>query len=321
MSKIIAGWINLDKPASMTSAGALNRMKRIINVKKLGHAGTLDPMATGVLPVAVGNATKLIQYAQNTDKEYEFTVRWGVETNTLDAEGDIIKTSDKIPTEAEIKAVLPEFIGTIMQMPPIFSALKVDGKRAYDLARSGEEVELKPREVKCHSLEIIHTAESAYPCCAFRVTSGKGFYVRSLARDIAVKIGTYGSVWALRRTKVGKFDSSNIISLDKLEKLMYSGASLRETLLPPQLVLDDIPALRVDRRSAFAILNGRNIDISWIKGAQPEVAEVAVFFEGKLIAMGAIAAFKLSPVNIFANIKDFMEEKDVDYQRTQSRSD
>ena len=213
----ISGWVNLDKPRELGSTPAVAAVRRLFDAKKAGHAGTLDPLASGILPVALGEATKTVQFMQAAQKTYEVTLRWGQATQTDDAEGDIIETSDHRPSAEDITAALPLFTGNIMQAPPAFSAIRQDGVRAYKLARAGERVELAPRQV--HINEIV-LADSASPeSCTLQVLCGKGVYIRSLARDLALHLGTFAHVTALRRTRVGPFDEKNAIGLEKLETL------------------------------------------------------------------------------------------------------
>lgn len=246
------GWINLDKPLDISSARAVAKAKWLLyqlpkkeGIKskiKIGHAGTLDPLASGILPLAVGKATKTVPYMMDAGKAYKFTVTWGQERTTDDAEGEVTQTSDKCPTNTEIEQILPQFIGNIMQTPPNFSAIKLGGKRAYDLARSGQEVAIKPREVFVKSLEIASTLNTSPLSLTtdFLCHCGKGVYIRSLARDIGRVLGCYGYVSALRRTQVGKFNENNAISLEMLENMVHKGVS--NFLQPVEFVLDDILA-------------------------------------------------------------------------------
>ncbi len=249
----VSGWINLDKPAGLTSTQAIGRIRRVFNPQKIGHAGTLDPLATGILPIAMGEATKTIPFIQDALKTYSFTAAWGEQRDTDDAEGQIVATGTNRPTQDDILDVLQDFIGDILQTPPAYSAIKIDGQRAYDLARSGETPEMKPREVYIESLELI----AARPDEAdFRMVCGKGTYVRSLVRDMALELGTFGYVKSLRRDAVGPLTLENAISLDFLEKMDY-GAALNEALLPLQAVLDDIPALPVKQEEAAKLRSGQ----------------------------------------------------------------
>ncbi len=284
-SLLISGWIILDKPLGLGSTQAVGAVKRNLREAghpktKTGHGGTLDPLATGVLPIALGEATKLAGRMLDASKIYDFTIAFGAETSTLDVEGDVIEISDIRPSLADIEAILPAFTGPIKQMPPKYSALKVDGKRAYDLARAGEEFALKMRAVSIHSLSIRHPGESRDLISSdaqkiegdsgFRRNDGlehitlmahvsKGTYIRSLARDIARALGTVGHVTMLRRTKAGPFELDHAISLDKLDEI-GKGAALEDVILPMEAGLDDIPALVLDPEKARRLRMGQ-VDI------------------------------------------------------------
>ena len=279
------GWLVLDKPRGLGSTQAVGMVKRVLRQggyakTKVGHGGTLDPLAEGVLPIALGEATKLAGRMLDASKIYDFTIQFGEETDTLDTEGEVTQRSDRRPPMAAIAGVLEHFTGLIEQIPPKYSALKIDGKRAYDLARAGEEVEMKTREVTVHSLEMQGNREDPELRSAFQTTSGrpdpydpgapleladavtltahvsKGTYIRSLARDIARALGTFGHVTYLRRIKAGPFHQDHAISLDKLEEIA-KGARLEHLLLPLEAGLDDIPALSLDPDSAQAVRQGR----------------------------------------------------------------
>lgn len=252
------GWINLDKPLDMTSTQAVGKVKKILGMKKVGHAGTLDPLATGILPIAVGEATKTVQYLQNRDKGYDFTITWGEARSTDDAEGEVIATSDKIPTEQEITAALPNFIGDIDQIPPKYSAIKIQGERAYDLARDGVDFKIEPRQVTVYSLRMTHCDDKT---ASFSMTCGKGTYVRAIARDLAEMLGTYGYITMLKRTFVGGFTMDNAISFDKLAEIVDKGAA-QEVLLGLRHALDDIPALPLSNQEASRLRNGQKIIFS-----------------------------------------------------------
>ncbi|WP_421789486.1 tRNA pseudouridine(55) synthase TruB [Hyphobacterium sp.] len=305
----IHGWVLLDKPLDVTSTQAVSKVRRIFDAKKAGHAGTLDPLATGLLPVALGEATKTVPIAQEGDKTYRFTIRWGVTTDTLDAEGEVTATSDIRPTRDEIEAILPDFIGEIDQVPPKFSAIKVKGERAYDLARDGVEVELDPRPVRIERLEIVDTLSADET--AFEMDCGKGTYVRSLARDLAFELGTEGHISALRRTRVGGFEETSAISLDELADLAHKGRAF-EGLAPVETALDDIPALAITEDEATQIRQGRAIvllpriaqelralrrprDISGKDGSR-----IAVAMCGEMaVALGEAQAGKFQPSRVF----------------------
>ncbi|WP_299193719.1 tRNA pseudouridine(55) synthase TruB [uncultured Erythrobacter sp.] len=254
------GWIILDKPRGLGSTQAVAAVKRNLRQggyakTKVGHGGTLDPLAEGVLPIALGEATKLAGRMLDASKIYDFTLKFGEETATLDTEGEVVERSDHRPTLEQVEAALPHFTGAIEQVPPAYSALKVDGKRAYDLARAGEEVTLKTRAVTIHALTI---ADGGHERDAITLTAhvSKGTYIRSLARDIARDLGSLGHVTYLRRTKAGPFTESQAISLDKLNEVA-NGAALEDLLLPLEAGLDDIPALNLNQTDAQAAREGR----------------------------------------------------------------
>ena len=261
---MINGWLILDKPLGLGSTQGVSAVKRALREAgepkhRVGHGGTLDPLATGVLPIAIGEATKLAGRMLDSDKIYEFTITFGAQTDTLDLEGAVIATSNVRPTLAEVEAVLPRFTGPIEQVPPNYSALKVDGKRAYDLARAGEEFALKTRAVTVHLLQIRpDLARGELECVTLFATVSKGTYIRSLARDIAIALGTVGHVTMLRRTKAGPFDLSHAISLDKLTDLA-TARSLDGAVLPLSAGLDDIPALPVTPAEATLLRHGQKL--------------------------------------------------------------
>jgi len=259
---VVSGWIVLDKPLGLGSTQAVAAVKRNLReaglgkTTKVGHGGTLDPLATGVLPIALGEATKLAGRMLDASKAYEFTVRFGEETDTLDLEGAVIATSEVRPTRNEVDAVLARFTGPIAQVPPAYSALKVDGERAYDLARKGEAVELASRNVTIHQLTVLQAEGEPLSAVTLLALVSKGTYIRSLARDIAQALGTCGTVTMLRRAKAGPFDLTRAISLDKLNEI-GKGASLEQILLPLEAGLDDIPAIDLDPEQARAVRQGR----------------------------------------------------------------
>ncbi|MEN9932885.1 MAG: hypothetical protein RIS17_1458 [Pseudomonadota bacterium] len=254
------GWIVLDKPLELSSAQGVAAVKRILRqnglpIPRIGHGGTLDPLATGVLPIALGEATKLAGRMLDAAKGYDFTVQFGTQTDTLDAEGQIVASSDVRPTPDQVAAILPAFIGEQDQVPPAYSALKVDGQRAYALARAGAEVTLATRHITVKRLDLVATtADSA----TFSTLVSKGTYIRSLARDIAIALGSVGHVTMLRRTRSGPFTLSQAISLDKLAGLVQ-GAQLEQALLPLMAGLDDIPALAITPDEAAALQQGRRL--------------------------------------------------------------
>jgi len=255
---MLHGWIILDKPLGLGSTTAVSAVKRILRQAeepktKVGHGGTLDPLASGVLPIALGEATKLAGRMLDATKAYDFAIRFGEETDTLDAEGKTVATSDVRPGANEVETVLPRFTGPIEQMPPVYSALKIDGKAAYARARDGEEVELKPRNVTIFDLRLIETTPDSATLSA---TVSKGTYIRSLAGDIAHALGTVGHVSYLRRTRAGPFGLESAISLDFLEEAAKARA-LTRTVLPLSAALDDIPALPVTPDQARLLRHGQ----------------------------------------------------------------
>jgi tRNA pseudouridine55 synthase len=251
----VHGWLVLDKPVGMTSTKALAIARRLLNASKAGHAGTLDPLADGVLPLAFGEATKTVPYLVDARKAYRFKVRWGQETSTDDVEGPVTRESSARPTAEQILRALPHFVGQIMQVPPAFSAIKVDGERAYDLAREGQAVELAPRLTHIHRLELL---EAQADCAVFEMACGKGTYVRAFARDLGRALGCLGHVAGLTRLSVGPFGLNAAISLETLEK---SGTELppKRLLMPLATALDDIPALAVTDQEAAQLRLGQAI--------------------------------------------------------------
>ena len=305
----IHGWLVLDKPLEMTSTQAVGKCRWLYNAKKAGHAGTLDPLASGILPIAFGEATKTVPFAQEAGKTYRFTIRWGESTTTQDAEGDVVATSDVRPAREAIEAALPQFIGDIQQVPPKFSAIKVDGERAYDLARAGEEVELSARPVRIDDLTILDMPST--DLCVLEMRCGKGAYVRSIARDLAHALGTEGHVAALRRTQVGPFTTEDAITLAALEDLVHKARTL-EALLPVETALDDIPALAVTDGEAFQLRQGRPVVLPPRQASklrdlrQPRVIgdkdyskAVVAMGDDRAVAIGEARAGKLSPLRVF----------------------
>ena len=294
---MVNGWIILDKPHELGSTQAVGAVKRNLREAgygkvKVGHGGTLDPLATGVLPIALGEATKLAGRMLDASKEYAFTLRFGEETDSLDLEGSVIAASDVRPTRAAIAAVLPRFTGPIEQVPPAYSAIRVDGARAYDLARAGEAVELKARAVTIHSLNVSDEAHAAEDAVTLIAHVSKGTYIRSLARDIAHALGTVGHVTMLRRLRAGPFDLSQAISLDKLNDV-GKGAPLEHVLLPLEAGLVDIPALDLSPEQARAVRQGRVLDglphtdgLYWVRSGSVPVALVELSGSVLTVARG-----------------------------------
>jgi tRNA pseudouridine55 synthase len=296
----VHGWVVLDKPVGLTSTRAVAVVKRLFLAKRAGHAGTLDPLAAGCLPIALGEATKTVPFVVDGRKTYQFTVQWGEERDTDDAEGRIVAKSPKRPDAAAIRAMLPRFIGTIDQVPPRFSAVKIDGERAYDLAREGEAVELAPRAVQIDRLDLLDLPDSDH--AVFAAECGKGTYVRSLARDLGRALGALGHVAALRRSRVGPFGESDMISLERLEALCHRAAAgegnLADMLLPIETALDDIPALAVSPADAARLQRGQAVllrgrDASIFRG----MVKVAV--SGQVMAIAEVDRGEIVPRRVF----------------------
>jgi len=259
----VDGWLVIDKGLGISSAKIVGAVKRVFNAQKVGHGGTLDPLATGILPIGLGEATKTMPFIVDATKEYSFTVEWGTSTDSDDCEGTVVHSGGRLPAEEEVRTILTGFNGTIQQTPPAYSAIKVDGQRAYKLAREGEAVELKARSVEIQSLSLV-SHDVSNKASSFEVTCGKGTYVRSLGRDIALALGTHGHITALRRLRVGPFTLGRAISLDKLIELGHSARAV-EALLPLTTALDDIPAVAVTETEAQDIKYGRSIILQTAK--------------------------------------------------------
>ncbi|UJW84526.1 tRNA pseudouridine(55) synthase TruB [Devosia sp. SL43] len=280
VKRAISGWVVLDKPYDMTSTQAVGKVRWLFGAAKAGHAGTLDPLATGILPIALGEATKAVPQVQDGTKVYRFAIKWGSATTTDDAEGTVVATSDVRPERAALEAVLPQFTGTILQRPPIYSALKIDGERAYDLARAGETVELQPREIDVDAIELVeHGTEQSI----LEVTCGKGTYVRSLARDIAEALGTRGHVSLLHRAAVGPFHDADALTIDQLEAL---GQDERDALLKPVWAgFSDLPEIRLDASQATSVRHGNAVLLTGA-GAPVSLDECWASFKGDVLATG-----------------------------------
>lgn len=292
----VNGWVVLDKPIGMTSTTAVAAVRRIFKAKKAGHAGTLDPLASGVLPIALGEATKTVPFVQEGRKIYRFTVRFGIETDTEDAEGKETARSSSRPSREEVDALLPAFTGTILQTPPQFSALKVGGERAYDLARGGETVELAPREIEIESFSLIEMPDADH--AEFEVECGKGTYVRSLARDIGRKLGCLGHVSRLRRMRVGDFAEEGTVNLMQLEQAAADEAALHALLQPVAAGLQSLPAVKVSEPDAQRLAQGQSV---FLRGRDAPVFEgpVSVSVSGNLVALAEMEAGALHPRRIF----------------------
>ena len=294
------GWIVLDKPVGMTSTHAVAIVKRLFTARRAGHAGTLDPLATGGLPIALGEATKTVPFVMDGRKTYRFTVRWGEERDTDDAEGRVTTQSAERPDAATVRALLPGFTGTISQVPPRFSAIKIDGERAYDIARDGETVELEARPVEIHALTLVEVPDPDH--AIFEAECGKGTYVRALARDMGRLLGCHGHVSALRRTRVGPFTENSMISLEHLEALCHRAAlgegSLADALLPVATALDDIPALAVSRADAARLQRGQAVVLRG-RDAPVVTGMVSVTVSGQLIALAETSRGEIIPKRVF----------------------
>jgi tRNA pseudouridine55 synthase len=296
----VHGWIVLDKPVGMTSTHAVSVIKRLTSAKRAGHAGTLDPLASGCLPIALGEATKTVPFVMDGRKLYRFTVRWGEERDTDDAEGRVVETSERRPSSEAISALLPAYTGLIQQVPPRFSAIKVAGERAYDLARDGETVDLAARPVEIARLELAATPDPDH--AVLEAECGKGTYVRSLARDMGRSLGCFGHVSALRRVSVGPFGEETMISLEELEALCHRAAageaSLADFILPVETALDDIPALAVSRADAARLQRGQAVIM---RGRDAPIfrGPVYVTVAGQLLALAEVDHGEIVPKRVF----------------------
>ena len=267
------GWLIVDKPQGLTSTDVVNRVRRWFDAQKAGHGGTLDPLATGLLPIAFGAATKTVPYVMDGTKLYRFTLRFGESRDTDDADGQPTGTSPVRPTDAQINAALPAFCGDIMQVPPVFSAIKVAGERAYDMAREGRPPVLEARPARVDRFELVERPNA--DTAVFEVQSGKGVYMRSLARDLALACGTLGHVAALRRLRVGPFTEAQAIPLDKLARGEDTPPASPDFLLPVVTALADIPALALTEAEAFGLSNGQAISLVSLMGRIPRAADPA----------------------------------------------
>jgi len=296
----VHGWVVLDKPIGMTSTHAVAIVKRLFQAKRAGHAGTLDPLASGGLPIALGEATKTVPFVMDGRKRYRFTVAWGEERDTDDTEGRVVRASEIRPSIDAISALLPRFTGLIEQIPPQYSAIKVQGERAYDLARDGETVELKPRPVEIHQLTLIEQMDNSHS--VLEAECGKGTYVRALARDMGRILGCFGHICALRRTLVGPFGENDMIPLEQLEALCDRAASgegsLADALLPVETALDDIPALDVTRADAARLHRGQAVLLRG-RDAATCSGTVYVTVAGRLLALAEIGNGELIPKRVF----------------------
>ena len=294
--KAVHGWLALDKPAGMTSTQAVGTVRRLFDARKAGHAGTLDPLATGILPIALGEATKTVPYAVEGQKDYSFTVRWGAATDTDDAQGRVVATSDSRPEREAIEALLPSFTGEILQTPPAFSAVKIDGERAYDLARAGEAVELEARKVHIRAFALRDCPDC--DTALFAAQCGKGTYVRALARDLGRALGCLGHVVALRRTRVAAFAEAHAVAMDRLAAAAGEGEdALRRLLQPVETALADLAVLRVGQDDAARLLRGQPV---LVRGQDPYTpGQAYATCRGHLIAVGRVEKGELRPTRVF----------------------
>ena len=317
----VHGWVVLNKPLDLNSTTAVSIIRRLFNAQKAGHAGTLDPLATGILPIALGEATKTVPYIMDSLKTYRFTVRWGSETNTDDLEGEVTSTSLKRPSSQEIKDILPDFTGPILQTPPAFSAIKINGERAYDLARAGKEIDLTPRQVIIERLEMLNAANDEE--AEFEATCSKGTYIRTLGRDMGRELGCLGHISKLHRLSTGPFNEEMSISLEKLKELSHSALAdqalpqpmdncapfsdkksqalapqLKQHLHPIETALDDIPALAISEAQAAQLKLGQSILLNQ-KDIPTTNGPAYTMQSKKVVALGQVAKGTFQPKRVF----------------------
>jgi tRNA pseudouridine55 synthase len=311
----INGWLAIDKPVGIGSTQVVSIVRRLTNAAKVGHGGTLDPLASGILPIALGEATKTVSYVMDGAKTYRCRVQWGEARSTDDREGEVIATSDKRPARAEIEAMLPRFIGAIEQVPPAFSAIKIAGERAYDLARAGEVVEMKSRIVRIDRVTLLDMPDADH--ADFEVACGKGTYIRSFARDIALALGTFGHIAQLRRIACGPFNELNAIELDNFREV-GQGPALRPYLLPIETALDDIPALALTEAEARRLHSGQALSLMRLAGRDAEAPLtpgliVRAMAGNRLVALARCDGGELRSVRVMNLQPDSQGENDVDY--------
>jgi tRNA pseudouridine55 synthase len=305
----VSGWVILDKPVGMGSTEAVSKVKWLFQAEKAGHAGTLDPLASGMLPIALGEATKTVPYVQYGAKVYRFAVAWGEERSTDDLEGPTTKTSDKQPTEAEIRSLLPKYTGVIMQSPPQFSAIKIAGERAYDIARAGEAVEIPEREVEIGRFVLVEARPDGKT--VFEIECGKGTYVRSLARDMGRDLGCYGHIAELRRTEVDPFTAEDLVTVAELEAARFGDAgqpaegplpmdfdAIDDLLIETGAALECLPQVALSDEAANRIRLGNPVIIRG-RDAPVDAEEVCATARGRLVAIGAIEAGMFKPKRVF----------------------
>ncbi len=293
----VNGWLVLNKPIGLTSVAALNKVKRLFNARKAGHAGTLDPLATGVLPIAFGEATKTVPYAVDSEKGYRFTVRWGAETTTDDSEGEVVEENETRPTREQIEAALDDFRGEIEQTPPRFSAVKVEGARAYDLAREGEAFELRSRTVEVYRLEIVDIPDR--DTSVFEADCGRGTYVRAIARDLGRALGCLGHICALERTRVGGFRLEEAVTLEDIETASEaSPEALRALLAPVHTALTALPEIRLSQQDAARVRRGQPV---LLRGRDAPILNAKAYatMRGTLVALGEVSHGEFTPERVF----------------------
>jgi tRNA pseudouridine55 synthase len=317
------GWLIIDKPSGITSTQVVNLVRRAYDAQKAGHGGTLDPLATGLLPIAFGSGTKTVPYVMDGTKLYRFTLKMGEARDTDDAEGAVTETSDVRPTDAALIAALPQFRGDIMQIPPVFSAIKVAGERAYDMARDGRPPELAARPARVDRFELIERIDA--DTAIFEVQSGKGVYMRSLARDLARAAGTVGHIAALRRLRVGPFTEADAYPLDKIVPISDTPRSLPD-LLAVVTALADIPALALTAQEAVQLKNGQDISLLHLMGripadANPDGGLVRAMAGGSVIGLCRLEDGQLSPERILETLETNRSTDDVDYSRAPDGAD
>ena len=293
----VSGWLVLDKPYELGSTQAVGKIRWLFQAKKAGHAGTLDPLATGVLPIALGEATKTVPYVTDGEKSYRFTVNWGTQTNTDDAEGEVVNSSSTRPAREAIEALLPQFVGEIEQVPPAFSAIKIDGKRAYAEARAGKEVTLQARTIQVDSFQLVDCPDEDHS--VFDVTCGKGTYIRAFARDIGQMLGGYGHVAALRRTFVEPFELDDCVSLDQLLALEGDFEALDSLLISPLQSMQGFPELRLGADDVRRVRLGNSIIVRG-RDAPVEESDVCAVHKNALIAIGDISRGEFQPRRVLA---------------------
>lgn len=301
----VHGWLVLDKPVDITSTQAVGIVKRLLNAQKAGHGGTLDPLASGILPIALGEATKTSQWAMDSEKEYLFTIEWGTSTDSQDKEGAVIATSPARPAREAVEAALENFLGEIDQVPPKFSAIKVNGERAYDLARDGETFELESRKVVVHSAEVTDMPDADHT--TLHVVTGKGFYVRALARDLAFELGCEGHISMLRRTRVGDFTLEDAITPDALEAMGKTPAERMQALVPLETALEDLPSVDLAAGDGDLIRQGRTVKLmphvmeAWradLRSSREDRLALAMD-AGTALAIGEVRAGQFKPSRVF----------------------